>query len=56
MPRIQFIDFYTPCPELNFSNIPESQFTEFENAVNRCKHVVMSSVVENQQAIHARAL
>jgi hypothetical protein len=55
VPRIQFIDFYTPCPELNFSNIPESQFTEFENAVSRCNPIVMASVLEKEEAIKARA-
>lgn len=54
--RNQFIDFNTPCAELDFSSIPDSQFADFEAAVGRCKPVVMESIKKKQEAIKARAL
>lgn len=48
VPSSQFIDFNTPCPELNYSNIPDSQFDDFEAAVGRCKPVVMASIAKKQ--------
>jgi len=56
IPRTQFIDFYTPCPEIDFLDIPNSQFAEFETAVTGCKPVVMTSITQKQEAIRQRAL
>lgn len=56
IPRNQFIDYYTPCPELNFTVIPPGQFTLFENAVSRCKPVKMVSIHQKQEKIKARAI
>jgi hypothetical protein len=57
IPTKKYMDFYTPCPEINFNEnkINNSQYNVFQNLISSCPRVPLESIAQKQRQIHDRA-
>ena len=57
VPARNFIEFYTPCPEIGFNEnqINSSQYSTLQNIINSCPKVPLQSIAQKQNQISNRA-